>query len=174
VSTDPTGFGEFVRYWREANGLSIRAAAGAAGISEGRWRQVEKGYQSVGGGLRVPVKPSERLVEAIADALTLERAETLEIAGYPEAAERWRRRAARGEPSVTEENPRPEGEIDRGSVGSRQQDAEYVAHRHPDDPPVGGLSDEEVLALIRENRRLADELERRIRGGSAGPVDGAT
>jgi transcriptional regulator with XRE-family HTH domain len=81
---------------------------------------------------------------------------------------------AGGEPTVTEENPRPEGEIDRGSVGSRQQDAEYVAHRHPDDPPAGGLSDEEVLALIRENRRLADELERRIRGGSAGPMDGAT
>jgi hypothetical protein len=80
---------------------------------------------------------------------------------------------AGGEPSVTEENPRPEGEIDPGSVGSRRQDAEYVAHRHPDDPPTGGLSDEEVLALIRENRRLADELERRIKGGSPGPVGGA-
>jgi hypothetical protein len=91
----------------------------------------------------------------------------------------WRRGSIKdvlggGEPTVTEENSRPEGEIDWGSVGSRQQDAEYVAHRHPDDPPAGGLSDEEVLALIRENRRLADELERRIRGGSAGPLDGAT
>jgi transcriptional regulator with XRE-family HTH domain len=81
---------------------------------------------------------------------------------------------AGGEPTVTEQNPRPEGEMDRGSVGSRQQDVEYVAHRHPNDPPTGGLSDEEVLALIRENRRLADELERRIRGGSAGPMDGTT
>jgi hypothetical protein len=78
-----------------------------------------------------------------------------------------------GEPTLAEENTRPEGEIDQGSVGPRQEDAEYVAHRHPDDPTAGGLSDDEVLALIRENRRLADELERRIKRGPAGPLGGA-
>lgn len=76
-----------------------------------------------------------------------------------------------GKPNVTERNPRPEGEVDRVSVSDAAEDGRYVAHRLADDPPAGGLSDEEVLALIRENRRLSDELERRILRD--GPVEGA-
>lgn len=55
-------------------------------------------------------------------------------------------------------------------VGPSTEDA-YVAHRHPDDQRSAGLTDDEVLALIRENRRMADELERRITGD--GPLGGA-
>ena len=35
--------------------LSGRAAAAAAGISDGRWRQIVNGYQSAGQGLYIPV-----------------------------------------------------------------------------------------------------------------------
>ncbi len=77
-----------------------------------------------------------------------------------------------GKQTVTEENPGPEDEVDQASVGDAAEDGRYVAHRSPGDPPAGGLSDAEVLALIRENRRLADELERRILRD--GPVEGAS
>lgn len=110
----------------------------------------------------------EGTLENVEDALDWPRRWTVRILDGLEAG------PPPGKATVTEENPGPEGEVDRGSVSSRQQDGGYVAHRHPDDPPSGGLSDEEVLALIRENRRLANELERRIRGGGTGPVDGAT
>jgi len=60
-------------------------------------------------------------------------------------------------------------------VGGAGHDSGYVTHRHADDP-AQGMSDPEVLELVRTARRLADELERRIRGtehdSGTQPVDG--
>jgi hypothetical protein len=66
-----------------------------------------------------------------------------------------------GDP-VVESTERP-AIADARRVGGRGEDAGFVTHRH--DPRPSSYTDEEVLALIDENRRLADELERRIRGG---------
>lgn len=50
-------------------------------------------------------------------------------------------------------------------VGPGDDTLAFVA-KAGDRPAGPTLTDEEVLALIRENRRLADELERRMTGGS--------
>lgn len=140
-----SAFGDFVQQCRSNTGMSIRAAASLAGISEGRWRQVEKGYQSVGGGLRVPVKPSERLVERIADALSLERDEMLDRAGYPEAAERWRQR-------VTAENSEPQVQVNGGSVGGHEKGREpYLSRR--EGPNLSDVSTDALLEEIAKRAR---------------------
>lgn len=42
--------------------LSMRSAAKKAGLSEGRWRQIENGFSQLGGGNQMPVKaPAETL-----------------------------------------------------------------------------------------------------------------
>lgn len=67
-----TPCGKAIEDKRLALGLSIRKAAKEAGISDGRLRQVEKGYANAGGGIRVPVNPSERLLRTIARVLGLD------------------------------------------------------------------------------------------------------
>ena len=48
---------------RKARGLSVREAARRATLSEGRWRQIAKGYQSAAQGMKVPVNaPIETLM----------------------------------------------------------------------------------------------------------------
>lgn len=49
--------GSLIEQAREAHTprLSIRAAAAAAGMSDGRWRQIVNGYQSAGSGHFIPV-----------------------------------------------------------------------------------------------------------------------
>lgn len=56
---------------RTARGLSIRAAARKAGISEGRWRQIVVGAIRVGG-MDVPVNPKPSTLEAMARAVSEE------------------------------------------------------------------------------------------------------
>lgn len=68
---------------REARGtLSIREAARRAGISEGRWRQVELGYQQVGGGITVPVQPRPQTLAAMCKAISADVAHALQLAGH--------------------------------------------------------------------------------------------
>lgn len=71
-------FGRELRAARSRAGLSIRRAAKLAGVSEGRWRQLESGVQSVGG---VPVairtKPETAVKVAAVVALPADRALTL-------------------------------------------------------------------------------------------------
>lgn len=72
--------GQFIR---DARGtLSIREAARRASISEGRWRQVELGYQQVGGGITVPVQPRPQTLAAMCKAISADVAEALRLAGH--------------------------------------------------------------------------------------------
>lgn len=76
--------GKLLEAARTRRGSSIRGAAAAAAISEGRWRQIEKGYQSAGG-TRVPaIAPATTLMQ-MAKVLGITAAE-LEAAGRPDAA----------------------------------------------------------------------------------------
>jgi hypothetical protein len=76
---------------RQAARLSAREAARRAGISEGYWRQVVKGYQSVSGGAYAPISdvPAKTIAKmAVAVGLSPERMET--EGGRPDAADRMR------------------------------------------------------------------------------------
>lgn len=66
--------------------LSIRAAAQRAGISEARWRHIERGYQIASGRQRLPVNPRPENVVAVARAVGLDPAELFRLMGrddYP-------------------------------------------------------------------------------------------
>lgn len=59
---EPPPEGTLIKAALKKSGLSARAAAVAAGISEGRWRQIVSGYQIVSAGTYAPVRgPKETL-----------------------------------------------------------------------------------------------------------------
>lgn len=62
--------------------MSAREAARRAGISEGRYRQIEAGYQSVGGGQRFAVNVPAGTAIAVARAVGLDPAEAVRLAGH--------------------------------------------------------------------------------------------
>jgi transcriptional regulator with XRE-family HTH domain len=64
--------GQVIETRRLALGMSQRKLAREAGISDGRLRQIEKGYQKAGNGIRLPVNPSERVLRNIARVLDLD------------------------------------------------------------------------------------------------------
>lgn len=66
--------------------LSGRAAATAAGLSDGRWRQIVNGYQSVGGGNYFPVIGPPDTIARMAQVVNLT-PDDLTKAGRPDAAE---------------------------------------------------------------------------------------
>lgn len=66
--------------------LSARKASARAGISEGRWRQIMNGYQTVSRGNHIPVIGPPETVAAMADAVDLT-PEALAEVGRPDAAE---------------------------------------------------------------------------------------
>lgn len=68
------------RIQRARGTMSIREAARRAGISEARWRHIEKGYQPIGGH-QVPVNPRTENVVAIAKAVGMDPAELFRIMG---------------------------------------------------------------------------------------------
>lgn len=74
--------GTLLRQAREARGLSKRRAAHIAGVSESRWRQVESGVQVKNGQAQPAVTTPDTLVR-MGNAVGLDPAELLEIAGYP-------------------------------------------------------------------------------------------
>jgi transcriptional regulator with XRE-family HTH domain len=69
---------------REA-GLSARAAARRAGISEGRWRQITSGYQVVSAGIYAPVRGPAVTLARMAAVAGISPAQ-LERAGRADAA----------------------------------------------------------------------------------------
>lgn len=84
VESPQIDFGTYVRDARLASELSIRKAAKLARISEGRFRQLERGYTTVGSGdevVHVRSRPSRRTVIAIVDALDLDLDEAVALAG---------------------------------------------------------------------------------------------
>ena len=66
---------------RERKNLSQRAAAKRAGISDGRWRQLESGYQE-NKGQRIPISTTPRTVAAAARAVGWNVDEALDVAGF--------------------------------------------------------------------------------------------
>ena len=61
--------------------MAIREAARRAGISEGRWRQLEVGYQS-NGQYRIPISTTAKTVVAAANAVDLDVGAALSAAGF--------------------------------------------------------------------------------------------
>jgi transcriptional regulator with XRE-family HTH domain len=60
---EPSAVARTIESYRKAEGVSVRSAAKKAGLSEGRWRQIAKGYQQATKEVRVPVNaPTETLV----------------------------------------------------------------------------------------------------------------
>lgn len=78
--------GDLIKKTRQDRGLSIRETANRASVSEGRLRQIEKGYAQVATGVRVPARPSARLLRSIASVLDLDADDLIikaETAGLP-------------------------------------------------------------------------------------------
>lgn len=75
-------FGPELRRHREARGLSVKAAARRAeGVSDGRWYQLEKGYQQLGG-QHIPIGTTPATVVAVAKAIEWDVNEALAVAGF--------------------------------------------------------------------------------------------
>lgn len=83
--------------------------------------------------------------------------------GQPRRRPNW----TPGEGDVTEENPRPEGEIDRSSVGAVEERDSFVG---TGTGGTVGISDEEILQRLDrmriEQEELAEIVRRRLQGGS--------
>ena len=69
---------------RDGAGLSMRAAARQAGISDSRWRQIEMGYQIVQGKEK-PANPSPEMLATIATTVNLPVSDLLLMAGFDES-----------------------------------------------------------------------------------------
>lgn len=81
MTTDQWALGRRITQARIAAGLSKRAAARAAGLSEARWRHIESGFEVVRGE-KYPTRTTPETVARVASALHLDLAEMLEIAGF--------------------------------------------------------------------------------------------
>jgi hypothetical protein len=97
---DPSPWGAAIAAACRQAGLSARAAARRAGISEGRWRQITGGYQVVRPGVYVPVRGPAQTVARMAAVAGLTPAQ-LTAAGRDDAARvlaaQGAREAARGQ-----------------------------------------------------------------------------
>jgi hypothetical protein len=82
---DPTPWGAEIAAGCRRAGLSARAAARAAGLSEGRWRQITSGYQVVGPGVYAPVHGPAATVARMAAVAGLA-PDDLRAAGREDAA----------------------------------------------------------------------------------------
>lgn len=69
--------------------LSVREAAAEVGISEGRWYQIVRGYQTISKGVFAPVRGPADTVARMARVLGIE-PEQLEKAGREDAADELR------------------------------------------------------------------------------------
>jgi hypothetical protein len=94
----PTPWGGLITQALRRSGLSARAAAERAGISEGRWRQVASGYESRGGTYTRVHGPASTVAKmAAAVGVT---ADQLTTAGRPDAAEVLRYQADTAETTM--------------------------------------------------------------------------
>lgn len=149
---EPT-FGSFIRAAREGKRLTIRAAAKAAGISEARWRQLEAGYQTVGG-VRVPAVPKARTARLMADAVYVSPERACELAGYPhDHGGLWNPDST----SSREQLRRLTTQIEHEPVGPDGEDA-LPAFRYQRPP---GLTDQEWDDLRRQHADYWDWLVER-------------
>lgn len=84
---EPTPEGELIARYQKRSGLSIREAARRAGISEGWWRQITKGYQSLSGGGYGPVKGPAETVARMAFVVSVPHHRLVEVGRDDAAAE---------------------------------------------------------------------------------------
>lgn len=78
---EPTLLGQRIRAARELAGLSMREAGQAAGISQTTWQQLEHGYYP-SGGQWLPKSARSGTIIAVAQAVGLDPAEALRLAGH--------------------------------------------------------------------------------------------
>lgn len=116
--------GDFIR---EARGtLSVRESAKRAGISEGRWRQVELGYQQVGNGITVPVQPRPQTLAAMCKAISADVAQALRLAGHNPAQFDWLTDATEDDYEWFTSLPREEREAVLAKLQTLHVDAELA------------------------------------------------
>jgi len=82
---EPPPWGALITDGLRREGLSARTAAGRAGISEGRWRQIAGGYQVVSSGVYAAVRGPAPTLARMAAVVGVTPAE-LTAAGRPDAA----------------------------------------------------------------------------------------
>lgn len=68
----PTNVARFIELERKAQRASVRSSSKAAGISEGRWRQIAKGYQQVTKDVKAPVNAPIETLGRMATAVGLQ------------------------------------------------------------------------------------------------------
>lgn len=123
---------------RRRMGLSKRAAARKAGLSEGLWRQLEAGVRKPMPDVTVPVSPRDYTLEAAARAVEVDPAELFAIVGRPyEATEP-------DEPAV--------GEVDPADLSALRDEIRTLG--------------DEIRALVHEVRRVATDGQRVPRASS--------
>lgn len=81
----PRPEGELIAEYQKRSGLSVRQAARRAGISEGWWRQIVKGHQTLSGGGIGPVKGPAETVARMAFAVGVPHHRLVEV-GRDDAA----------------------------------------------------------------------------------------
>lgn len=82
TDSEQWAFGRRLQAAREARDLSIRRAAALAQISEGRWRQLEAGYNVDGAGNHKPIVTTPNTILKVTRALDLNSAEMLALGGF--------------------------------------------------------------------------------------------
>lgn len=133
--------------------LSARKLASQAGISEGRWRQIVNGYQSMGGGQYVPVVAPPLTLARMAEVVGVDPTQLRE-AGRADAADELERLQAEGD--------RAEGPPDAErrvfiSFESTEFEAVYGALRVIAEVLRSNLADSMKLRLINREVAAAQE-----------------
>ncbi|MEU3013407.1 helix-turn-helix domain-containing protein [Nocardia asteroides] len=77
--------GALIQAAREDAGYSKRQAARKSGISEGRWRQLEDGWE-VTRGAKIPVRTTPETIVQIAHAMAIDAEQLLKAAGIDPGA----------------------------------------------------------------------------------------
>ena len=98
---EPPPEGALIEAARREAGLSVREAARRAGISEGWWRQVVKGYQSMAGGGHGPVHAPADTVAKMAAVVGVTPEQMKGEGQRPDAAEAIRHERATPAPQKT-------------------------------------------------------------------------
>lgn len=110
MTEDEWHIGQLLGDARRRLGLGIREAAASAGISEGRWRQVEAGFERKGG-QTFPANPKPETIVKMSLAVGLPVDEVLARVGLPPA-----RRDASNYPVGAGVDPSVLADLDEGEV----------------------------------------------------------
>lgn len=142
----PSRAAQLIESRRLALGLSVRKAAAAAELSEGRWRQIAKGYQTAARGVRVPVNAPDETLARMAAAVRVHPDE-MEEAGHPQVAAVMR------------------------YMGSEPEEAMHQSGTTDSDRDLWGLPPS-LLAMRLSDEHLIAELARRLARRALTPEEG--